>query len=857
LENDTHKPDPNGSAESIAERLFPPIKRTIPQEILRSHQPVWIKNEELVRAENSIRSKRYTGPDNINFRVFTASFKFIRHILYEIAKMSFAACHIPTHCHQTIGNAIPKKQPGKFRIVHIATPLAAFLEIVALNRLEYALSINKLRDDRQYGFTAHRGRHDLVAKIIESTLKHRHAILNDPNITPRDKRRHNQTSIITIDISGAFDNVDQHLILSKMYSEMGNHAIIHWIKEFVLHREIQIKVNNKLSSSRTVNKGVPQGSALGPILWNFAISSINKVITTSQSTHLILLYADDMTIIAHGGDHATTQRLIDRVLNFLKSHKLDVNHDKTESLTILGPTGAKPVHPADIPCFTVNQNPIQKRPKITLLGIPIKDNLTIDTDDETLNGKIDKNTLLLRHLKIHNLIESLHEWRILYDSLIISLTSHNLAPMLIIDHKARKWCDQRIHEAISQTLGWAKNLPKKLPRIALDLDTTTETVQRYIARGAARYDTTVSKTYAELMKIGTLSSIREQINSLSSAQQQCANNKTIRHHPNPRLCLSMTDYNEGEFCRKHTIWLLTNTVSKGLTTIIATCNMNHVRTIISCHNIYNKHYAVDYYNQLSALWAIGQSNLPGFHLLLINGSSSLAAATGNLNTRNPRIIRIRELLAEKSIEIVRTPANVLQAITISIIGEQAQGLTIPIKGVDWPNASRNQRLNIATKNIDKNKQTRQQAELPRQLGQLRPAAGDWKGLPIHQLPSTTLLMLSGMVSDLRGNLGHGFIGAQHPGCNCKREENQPSSLIHRIMSCEQWKKALGHEGGPLNRLRNLIGDHEESCLRLGQAVCGKLGSRHQTSALILLTKIAFTHKTEAIPHTHSAAREKP
>jgi len=55
-----------------------------------------------------------------------------------IARMSFFAYH----CRDTMGITIPKKMPGKYRMVHLATPLAAFLELVALNHLEYALSLS-------------------------------------------------------------------------------------------------------------------------------------------------------------------------------------------------------------------------------------------------------------------------------------------------------------------------------------------------------------------------------------------------------------------------------------------------------------------------------------------------------------------------------------------------------------------------------------------------------------------------------------------------------------------------------------------------------------------------------------------
>lgn len=132
-----------------------------------------MSTEEIFRAQTAIRGKRYCGPDGIRFQAFNKSFEYIQEILYCIAKMSYALNYIPTHCRLTQGTAIPKKQTGKYRIVHIATPLAAFLEIIALQRLEYALDREQLRDPNQFGFTRARGRHDLVAKLIDSLITHR------------------------------------------------------------------------------------------------------------------------------------------------------------------------------------------------------------------------------------------------------------------------------------------------------------------------------------------------------------------------------------------------------------------------------------------------------------------------------------------------------------------------------------------------------------------------------------------------------------------------------------------------------------------------------------------------------------
>jgi len=174
----------DGAAEQVADMLFPvteaaasvpssdrtPWSHNDPLDATRS---ITINNDEIMRAQKGLRGKKYIGPDGIKFQTFNKSFEFISDILCNIARMSYALCHVPSHCHNTVGNAIPKKQSNKFRIVHVATPLAVFLELIALNRFEFTLDMENCRDPNQFGFTKRRGRHDLIGKLIETVVRHR------------------------------------------------------------------------------------------------------------------------------------------------------------------------------------------------------------------------------------------------------------------------------------------------------------------------------------------------------------------------------------------------------------------------------------------------------------------------------------------------------------------------------------------------------------------------------------------------------------------------------------------------------------------------------------------------------------
>jgi hypothetical protein len=90
-------------------------------------------------------------------------------------------------------------------------------------------------------------------------------------------------------------------------------------------------VNNTLSTTKTINRGVPQGSVIAPTLFNlftFDIPDFEKSKTA--------LYADDMATYAHSfyAQAAITQNQIHvrKLENYYKSWKLKINESKTENI---------------------------------------------------------------------------------------------------------------------------------------------------------------------------------------------------------------------------------------------------------------------------------------------------------------------------------------------------------------------------------------------------------------------------------------------------------------------------------------------------------------------------------------------
>ena len=105
------------------------------------------------------------------------------------------------------------------------------------------------------------------------------------------------TSIVSLDLSAAFDMENHTILLDALngYFGISEHALT-WISSYLSSRKFLVVIGHLTSKTVEIDFSVPQGSILGPVLFNCYASTLIEIIPERKDSFLSG-YADDHAII--------------------------------------------------------------------------------------------------------------------------------------------------------------------------------------------------------------------------------------------------------------------------------------------------------------------------------------------------------------------------------------------------------------------------------------------------------------------------------------------------------------------------------------------------------------------------------
>ena len=253
-------------------------------------------------------------------------------ILTLIVNASLSTGSVPPNLKQAIITPLIK-QPSldkdclkNYRPVSNLSFLSKLIERIISKRLHMYLSLNSFFSKFQSAYRQNHSTETALTRIYNDIVEY------------LDKG--NSVVLILLDLSAAFDTIDQHMLLDRLKSYFklsGN--VLNWFKSYLTERTQSVIINNfNMSETNVLRFGVPQGSVLGPLLYTLYTKPLCDLIESFDID--FHMYADDTQLYCPFNKNnlinviENAENCVKAVKHWMTLNKLKINDDKTEIIQI-------------------------------------------------------------------------------------------------------------------------------------------------------------------------------------------------------------------------------------------------------------------------------------------------------------------------------------------------------------------------------------------------------------------------------------------------------------------------------------------------------------------------------------------
>ena len=214
----------------------------------------------------------------------------------------------------------PRNDVNNYRPISVLCSLSKIIERHVHDTLYSYLSKYNLIYEGQSGF---RPNHSCITALTRMT---------DRWLAALDSGQ--MVGATFIDLRKAFDSVNHEILLKKLIMYGCSPAAISWFASYLSGRTQLVNFKGSLSDREEIDKGVPQGSIIGPLLFIVFVNDIHLHLKECETD----LYADDTSLYTVGDTLVNIkdklQRSMDIVCRWCECNDLKINVGKTTCMLI-------------------------------------------------------------------------------------------------------------------------------------------------------------------------------------------------------------------------------------------------------------------------------------------------------------------------------------------------------------------------------------------------------------------------------------------------------------------------------------------------------------------------------------------
>lgn len=270
--------------------------------------PQELRDGEVDQLIRNLKHGKAAGVD----RVANDFLKMIKDIIVPYLEHLFRACIVLGHEPDRFKEArtvILKKPdkdtyttPNSWRPISLLSSIGKLLEAIVAHRLRDLSATYNILPATQFGVTG------------RCTTK---ALLNFLNPVYHGWCEGLQTTLLSLDIKGAYDRVDRQKLLDTLAMKKIPDWIIKFVWSFLSNRSTSLDMpGHPTQGPFFVNVGIPQGSTLSPILSLFFASPILDHLsnyTVLDTDKVALAYVDDTYLLVVSESYEKNCRILERL----------------------------------------------------------------------------------------------------------------------------------------------------------------------------------------------------------------------------------------------------------------------------------------------------------------------------------------------------------------------------------------------------------------------------------------------------------------------------------------------------------------------------------------------------------------
>lgn len=251
-----------------------------------------------------------------------------------------------------------------YRPICLLNVIGKVFEALVTRRIQQRLQHQGLLSGAQFGFVRGKSTEDAFLALKEAV-----SITDEKYVLG-----------ISLDIQGAFDNVWWPYVLNALKIRGCPRNIYSVLLDYFRNRRVTMR-SRTAEIAKTTTKGCPQGSVLGPTLWNVTFDEALAARTEAEETKIA--FADDLLVVVSGYSRLEVENrarlALEPLFQWARGAKLSFSPEKSQMLLLKGALDVR--RP---PCVRVGGQRIAMVREIKYLGVRIGERMNFTGHIQTV-----------------------------------------------------------------------------------------------------------------------------------------------------------------------------------------------------------------------------------------------------------------------------------------------------------------------------------------------------------------------------------------------------------------------------------------------------------------------------------------